>query len=87
MRRQREVSGTVRMVTSFQVRVDRALRKRRARWKAQLIAKAVEAKRQEEANAERLVCLVGSETKLECGCLVCTVSTGSGKRLAQGSRP
>ena len=67
-----------RMVASFQVRVNRALRKRRARWKAQLMAKAVETKRQEEANAERLVCLVGSETKLECSCLVCAQQAAAG---------
>lgn len=52
------------------------------------MAKAVETKRQEEANAERLVCLVGSETKLDCSCLVCAQQAAAGGSPRQdGNEP
>ena len=38
----------------------------------------------EEANAERLVCLVGSETNLECSCLVCAQQTAVGGSPREG---
>ena len=55
-----------------------------ARRQAQLAAKALEARRQEEADAERLVCLVGSETKLECSCLVCVQQAAAGDSPREG---